>query len=239
MRLRLYCIWHNKLFDELYTNVAPEDFENLVMFGVNEKYPKLFNSSRGYNVQYEYDLPLYVQSLQQHGYCQTTAMYHIYKNGLHRDLDYIGFLQYDMQVADDCFSDIQQTVQQAASAGKEVIFHDLTHPLSTIAELCSQIVAPYEGSVLQHYNRFFGTEYSPEQLLSSPSTEIAPLLHTFVMPVPMFEKMMGWVCCFIDELERSYPKYPYECYQGGLSERCHALFLAIEAMERPTYSTAA
>ena len=88
MNYRIYSVFHHKLFNELYTGMTDKYKNKLIMFGVNEKYEKIYDITKNYNIQYEYQLTNYRKDLQEKSYCQTSAMYHIYVNNLHSDLDY-------------------------------------------------------------------------------------------------------------------------------------------------------
>lgn len=231
MNIQVYVIWHNKLFSELYDELPKDDLNNLIMFGVNEKYEKILDTKKEYRVMYEYDLPMYNPTLQQHGYCQSTAMYHLYKNGTYKGVDYIGFIQYDMKVHADLFQHMREVLRIARAEGKEVIFHEQTEHISQSIQWTKCLVDPYEGSVLQHYNTFFGTNYSVNDLVASRAAHLVPIVHTFVISAAMFEKMMGWICSYMDHLESMHPAYPCDKSQAELLERCHGMFLALEAMQ--------
>jgi hypothetical protein len=229
MNLRIYNIWHNKLFPELYAGVSNDDMANVVMFGVNERYKKeVPPEGMHWNIQYEYDLAEYNPKLQQHGYCQSTAMYHIYKNGLHKGLDYIGFVQYDMKIAPTALDCIKNAVSHAECKGLTCIFHELTIPI--INEMCNE----QNGlqSALEHYNAHFGTSYTAKDIALSGIN--MPVVHTFIIPVAMFEKMMGWICSYIEWLESIFPKNVSNASQAEFLERCHGLFLVIEYMQDAT-----
>jgi hypothetical protein len=229
MRVRVYNIWHNKLFSQLYEELPKEEFPNLVMFGVNEKYEKLYDSSLPYNIEYEYNLPYYNPKLQQHGYCQTTCMYHIFKTGSYKDLDYIGFIQYDMKVGSNFF----QEIRDLGSKGQEVIFHEQTEHIYQSAHWAQGLMHPYPGSALEHYNKHFGTNITLQEIARNEHCHKVPLVHTFVIPVRMFEKMMSWICEYVDYLESIHPTYPSNVSQSELLERCHGMFLALERMLNP------
>lgn len=225
-RVRLYNVWHNKLFDELYESVPSNDIRNVIMYGVNENYQKHYNVDKGYNVCFEYDLPLYEPVWQQRGFCQTTCMMHVYKNGLYKDLDYIGFIQYDMAIHADCFGHIRATLEHHKD--KPVLFYSMTESMGRSAAWARGLVYPYAGSALEHYNMFFGTHLSEKDVCTHPAMSKVPLLHTFVIPIVTFEKMMSWMESYMTTLEAMYPKYPSNVSQAEFSERCLGLFLAIE-----------
>lgn len=236
MRIQLYNIWHKALYDELYEDLSKEDLQNIVMYGVNETYDKVYTPNK-YNVVFEYDLPMYNPVLQQHGYCQTTCMWHLWKNKeltykrpCH-ELDWIGFIQYDMKPDARIFDEIREKIEASREACKQIIFHEQTEHILQSVQWASGLALPYEGSALQHYNAFFGTSFTINDFVNDSRVHKVPLVHTFVMSVPMFEKMMTWIESYIAVLEDMYPRYPSNRSQSEFLERCHGLFLALECAQ--------
>lgn len=219
--LRIYNVWHNKLFSELYDGVSADDMAHVVMFGVNERYTKEYDKSQSWNVQFEWDLDLYNPNLQQHGYCQTTAMYHVYKNDLYNGLDYIGFMQYDMRIKPSAISWLKSQISDVSGI---VIFHAETICVSDAFHQAQNFDA-----VLECYNTHFNTNVTYAEIASFAM----PVVHTFVIPVDMFKRMMEWISMIVEYLEHIYPDYISNMSQAELLERCHGLFLAIECLRDP------
>ena len=209
MNLKIFNIWHEKIFDELLNNVPWDDRDDIIMYGVNENIPKI---SLGDLLEYE--LKIYNPKLQALGFCQTSCLYHVYKNKLYEGLDYIGFCQYDMKFEKDTISDIKNT-------DAETIFHDLT--LS-----CTKALEDHStdwDSVFDSYSSFFNEKIKKEDIIDIH----LPLLHTFVIPVKMFVRMMDWMSHYIEnELI-----YPTRMSRAEFYERIHGIFLAIECYKNP------
>lgn len=233
LRVQLYNVWHSRLYDELYDDISQDDLSNIIMFGVNEAYTKHYTPNR-YNLMFEYDLPIYDPNLQKHNYCQTSCMWHLYKNPQKtyrkpgHELDYIGFIQYDMKPEADMFADIHKAIASAKENQKEVVFHEQTEHIIQSIQWASGLALPYEKSALQHYNAHFNTSFTTYDFVHNHLIKTVPLLHTFVMSVPMFEKMMGWLDSYLGMLEAMYPEYTSNRAQCELLERCHGMFLALE-----------
>lgn len=228
MSVQIFNIWHSKLYDELYAHLSAEELENITMFGVNEEYEKSYTQDK-YKVVMEYELPVYNPLLQKHGYCQTTCMWHVWKNRLVADRHaYVGFMQYDMRPAAGMIQEMQNVIEEATKCGQEVVFHEQTEHIIQSVRWCAGLAMPYEGSALQHYNQHFGTSWTVHDLVQNPRVHVSPLLHTFAMPVEMFDRMMGWLDKYLGWLESLYPKYVSDRSQSELLERCHGLFLALE-----------
>lgn len=236
-KVQIYSIWHKAIYDELYTDVPVEELQNIVMYGVNEEYEKVYTPNK-YNVMLEYELPIYNPLLQKHNYCQTTCMWHLWKNKEStykrpgHELDWIGFMQYDMKPDANMFEDIRHKIREAGRG--QLIFHEQTEHILQSIQWASGLALPYENSALQHYNRFFGTNYNTYDFIHNPRIQTVPIVHTFVISVPMFEKMMAWIESYMDTLESMYPAYPSNKSQCELLERCHGMFLALECANEET-----
>jgi hypothetical protein len=148
---------------------------------------------------------------------------------MYENLDYIGFMQYDMKVDPDMFASMEDDIRTARSVGKERIFVLETQPIVPVLSLEPCLVT----HAIAHYNAFFGTRISVADLAKNPRSARIPMLHTFAMPVPMFEKMMRWLSAYMQKLEDNLEQYPFRQSQAEYAERLHGIFLAIEAFLRP------
>jgi hypothetical protein len=104
--IKIFNIWHNKLFDKCYEQLDVNSLNDIIMYDVNPKYNKIYNADKNYNIMREYELNIYDKTLQENNYCQTSCLYHIFINNLYKDLDYIGFIQYDMILDKDFIYDM-------------------------------------------------------------------------------------------------------------------------------------
>jgi len=145
-------------------------------------------------------------------------MIHVFKNNLHKQVDYIGFCQYDMKLAKDAVKKIEDCKERT-------IFHELT---------CSvrEALRNYTGiqHIIDHYNAFFNKSITMHDVLSCKLP--FPLVNTFAVPSDMFDKMMTWVCSYIPTIMPPHP-YPFNHSRGELFERVHGLFLMLEAAQSP------
>ena len=211
----------------MYENVDKESLSKIVMYGVNTKYPKEYSKDKGYNILFEYDLPIFDDSLQKNGYCQTSCLYHIYMNGLHKKSTYIGFLQYDMKLERTTITDIEKRLMN----NRPVMFHQQTHNIYESLELDEMfhICLPYKDSVLEKYNQHFNTNYRLKDFFNMSHIIKIPLFHTFVITSEMFEQMMAWYVTLTDWIKT----YHYDTEKACLTERILALYLTIEIMKNP------
>jgi len=231
MSIRIFNIWHNKIFDDL-VHIPPSQYSKLIWFGVNEKYPKEYNQQRGYNIVMEKDLSHYRPDLQEKGYCQTSCMYHCFKNRLCDDVEFVGFLQYDLFIPSDFFDRLNNKLDQYRGQNKIPILSLLNFTLEQTLVWCTGMCDDHPLAALPHYNAFFGTSYTKEDIMQANA--LLPYLHTFVIPKSMFDRMMAWICKYIQDIEDS-GTWPSSFSTCEFMERCHGLFLALEQMRDPDH----
>lgn len=230
---RIYNVWHHRIFDALVSDVPKHRYPQLVFFGVNEDYPKEYNLEAGYSVLLEYDLPHYRPELQKRGYCQTTCMYHCFANKLDDDLDFIGFMQYDIRVPAGFFERIEHEMKLCKDNGKVPVWGALYLSLPETLRWCPGLCNDNKPkSALRHYNAFFGTNYTVNDIMQHPvASKKLAYIHTFVMPKDMFRRMMSWITAYLELLDADEGKdYPAEMSPPEYLERCHGLFIALESM---------
>lgn len=227
MNLRLFVVYHRRLFDAMY--VGLRNYRNLVtFFAVRPTATRPGGRLRECPVVYEHELPRYNPQLQLQNFRETSALYHVHANGLHEGLDYVGFAQYDMAFGDSAFTVIEESLRSGLQA--ERIFYAWSLPMSH-PDVFDRIGFPIYEAMTASYNRHFGTSYS----LADLATETAPaarlfLLSTFVISTRLFETVMAWVSEFIAEVphlhggRRGLPGF------ADIAERAYGLALAIEVM---------
>lgn len=228
MTIKVFNVWHNKIFDDL-VQIPQSQYDRLVWFGVNERYDKDYNRDKGYQIMFEYELPMYRPELQQKWYCQTSCMYHCYKNRLYEGVEYVGFLQYDCRIRNDFFDDMEN---QLKTLSKEVpIFYMHLLSLEETLRWCSGLCDDHPNAALTHYNAFFNTNYTSHDIIAANA--YLPYNHVFVIPSTMFDRMMRWICEYIDVIESTPEAWPSTFSRPEFLERCHGLFLAIEQVSNP------
>lgn len=230
----IYNVWHHKLFDDMYIDLDNATLQKIVMYGVNASYPKEYNVNKQYNILYEYDLPMFNGLLQDEGYCQTSAFYHIFLNKLHANSKCVGFIQYDMKIGKNMIEEIELSI---AENGNNVIFYHLHNEASYIFQTdigSHGLCQPYDNSVLEQYNKYFNTNYTLDALLMHNDKCKVILLHTFVISKEMFAKMMRWFNNIFDWLHVNVQNKYYQSDRASFTEKMFALFLYIEQIEQPT-----
>jgi GR25 family glycosyltransferase involved in LPS biosynthesis/glycosyltransferase involved in cell wall biosynthesis len=212
VNLQIFNIWHNKLFDHCYESLDNQSLSKITMFDVNENYPKVYNKK--YNVVREYQLPHYNSLYQSTNYCQASAFYHIFKNKLYTDYDYIGFIQYDMELQHDFIYSINETIKQKDT----VYFYSLTNTINVENAIL----------LLELYNNYFGRTYTVDSIKNK---EII-CLHTFVIPTSVYIKMMEFYCSILDQLHSMYINGRFNVSMSETTEILFGLFLLLETLNQ-------
>ena len=222
MNLKAFVVFHKIIYPELYIDLYGKQY--LTLYGVKET----LNEKPPLDVLYEKDMSIYEPIWQKLHYNEASALYHIYKNRIHEQYDYVGFFQYDMVFSHDCFSVIEQqcterTVFCVLFFGSEDII------LSEQADIHKRVVNALFIEGLQSYNAFFGTTFTLDTL----NTYKVPKLNSFIIHKRMFEKLMNWMSrYYVDnfdlvELMRNKPN----SNPGYLIECCTGLFLCLEVAQ--------
>lgn len=227
--IKIFNVWHHRLFKDLLSDVPADERSAVVLYGVNQKYPKEYDDSlTAFPMVYEYHLPFYDPIWQDRNYCQTSCFMHVFHNKyLYDGADYIGFMQYDMKVAPDALQTIRDELSVSQSRGQDVVFYENTVPL----RVALSEVPCLATHALQHYNVFFGTAYTIEGIINDARCQLLPVVHTYVMRVTTFQRMMEWMTVYLKEVEAMAPNYPFSYIsQAEYAERVHGLFLALETL---------
>lgn len=222
---KIFNIWHNKIFDKCYQNLDEYSLNKITMYDVNQKYVKEYNKDKKYNIIREYELKDYNSLYQATNYCQTSCLYHIFKNDLYTRSDYIGFIQYDMELASNFIYDIEEKITKSDN---DVYFYSLA--VANKVEV-SYICKPYNNSILEKYNKYFNTNHTYETIKAHNKSDKFICLHTFVIPTKTFIKMMTWYFSIADWLHAKYISGIYTESMSEVTEEIFGLFLLLQMME--------
>ena len=223
--ITIYNIWHNKLFDHCYKNLDNYSLDKITMYDVNQKYSKEYNKEKKYNIVSEYKLDNYNSLYQATNYCQTSCLYHVFKNKLYTKTNYIGFIQYDMELESDFIYDMEQKIN---SSENNTYFYSLT--VANKIDV-SYICKPYDNSILEKYNNYFNTSHTYESIKGHHKADKFICLHTFVIPTKTFINMMTWYCTITDWLHKNYINGLYSESMSEVTEEIFGLFLLLQLIE--------
>lgn len=225
INIGIYNIWHNKLFDNCYDDIDDYSLSKITMYDVNQKYNKIYNTNKNYSILREYELENYDKSLQEANYCQTSCLYHIFINNYYKNLDYIGFIQYDMKLYEDFIYSMENKIK---NSNNDIYFYSLTvENKIDVKYICK----PYDNSILEKYNKYFNTTHTYESIKNNTKSKYFICLHTFVIPVKTYIKMMTWYVSIKDWLHQNYVSNIYQESISEITEEIFGLFLLLQIIE--------
>ena len=229
----IYVVYHKTVYNNFYQTISEDNKKQIVFYGVKDKIENAPSI-------YEYELPVYNKNLQELRYNESSAFYHIYENKLHQNLSYIGFAQYDMIINNETINTIKTQISETPTIF--AAFFVIEESKQALHGSINLIVEPisFFGSILDNYNNFFLTDYKKDDIMKAPFI----MCNTFVIPVTMYEKYMGWLSSYfthdidVEELNKIRSiNYGFldtrenTLNRGHIIEVCTAVFLAIEIIE--------
>ena len=185
------------IFDSCYEKI-PIDILNkyFTFIAVNENIVKSYTLNK-YNVINEWELPHYDKTFQERGYNENSAIYHIYKNNLHKNYKYIGFFQYDMHFEDNIIDFLQQNITEIPQYFTIAPYDFDYCSFQTWGELETL------NYIIDDYEKFFNKSFNKQIKY--------PLLNNYVIPIETYEKIMKWVIQLYDKI------YPWSVEPPNMS----------------------
>ena len=234
---KIFITFFQNLYDEHYSADRTWNPENYTFVKVNDRYaPELAENRLPYDIFVEHDFPVFRPDLQEKGYCENSVMWHLYRNGVHRNYDYIGFIEYDHVLSPGFTEKMQKRLD---TADGEMIF---SFQYFTFRQLWDQaiIMNPHrrekvDGSpdspwncislILKEYNRYFQNSHRLDRLIAK---NCFPICHALLMPSAMFDRLMPFQAAVMEsgKVER-YHRHNWRA-PAVLMERYLAVSLALE-----------
>lgn len=233
----IFITFFKTLYGDHYTADSSFDKQNFTFVKVNDDYPlELDVNNFNSEIMYEHDFRVYFPELQKKGYHENSVMYHVYKNGLYRDYDYIGFIEYDHVLFDGFTRSIQDQLTQSAG--------DCIYAFNkfTFNQLWEQGVLLDPGRpkketgdprsewnclnvILKDYNDYFATHFDMHHLTRK---NCFPICHCYLAPSAIFEKIMNFHTTVMDSGKvEQYHRKNWRA-RAGLMERYLAVELALQ-----------
>ena len=218
MDIQLFIVFHKNIFDKCYCHI-PDDilYKYFTFVAVNKNIPKEYTQNK-YKVINEWELPIYDNTMQERGYNENSAIYHVYANNLHKNYKYIGFFQYDMVFQDNIIEYID-SIPKVPTCFTYEIFN---------FKFCTELTWKELDTlkfIVNDYEKFYNKPLNKETAY--------PLCNTFIIPVESYENIMKWVIQLYDKM------YPW-CMQppnasnfghiGGIYERIMAFAIGGEGL---------
>jgi FkbM family methyltransferase len=227
-----FVIFHKELFDENYTCDPSFDLKKYKFVKGNEKFEPVYNKDFGYDVMYEHEFDYYDKRLQQQPYMAPGVIYHIYKNGLYKEYDYIGFLEYDLALRPmdkEGPINVTETVDRIVNENGTV--HIAYRSVHSFRDLYGQnLILNGQNcldTIVDDYNNYFGTEYDIDWLKNS--SEKANTQQSFLVDKRTFEHIMGFIAHVIEN--RLAERCDNRLHPSTFLDRYFAVALKFEDIE--------
>lgn len=169
-------------------------------------------------------------------YTESEVMYNLYQNqDLYTDVDYIGFIQYDMNASGLDEPTISQLIQ--AEGSELILFQPYTFGDDYKQRVLMDPEQPntlwgagrncYE-TIFADYNAWYGEHHRTQDY----SNQIIGLCSAFLMRKEQFNKMMAFASPIIEngKLNAFDTKHKYRI-QGGLLERYYAAWIMLQRVK--------
>jgi hypothetical protein len=219
---------------------SPLNLKNFTFVKVNDEYEiDIAGNNVDYNIFFEHDFKIYNPDLQKKGYHENSVFYHIYRNSIHKDYDYIGFIEYDHVLSDHFTENIQRLIDGSEHdlifVFNKFTFHQyweqgvLMDPRRPQKETCN----PHSewnciNVILKDYNKFHGTNHRLEDLIKKDCFSVC---HCFMLPSSTFDKVMKFHTHIMDSGKvEQYHQHNWRA-RAGLMERYLAVTLALQEGE--------
>ena len=169
-------------------------------------------------------------------YTESEVMYNLYQNqDLYADVDYVGFIQYDMDASGIDESTIRQLIETEQS---DVI---LFQPYTFREDYNQRVLMDPEQPNLRAgvgrncYDAIFAdynAHYSEQHRTQDYTDHTIGLCSAFLMRTALFNRMMAFINSIIEskKLESFDTSHRYRI-QGGLLERYYAVWMLLQKMK--------
>ncbi len=166
-----------------------------------------------------------------------SAIYHVFKNGLYKNYDYVGFLEYDI-ILKSIQPAIPKTVTKHIIAMCEqnpnlIAPYSFQHPLSRLfgqKDIKNNGINAME-QIVYDYNHFFGTKYDP--LALAKLNELVTSQQSFLTDVKTFESIMEFIAYVIENKLAERPNSWHR--PSTLLDRYFAVALYFAGDPKPLY----
>lgn len=210
---QIFVFFHRNIFDEMYESISQEDLDKYFTFvAINKNNPKIYTPGK-YKIINEWELPEYEPELQNTGYMENSAIYHIFKHKLHAPYRHIGFLQYDMRI-DNNYIDIIKSLDKIDD---KTIYAYATYDY----DFCFSRSVYYTDQQLM---KVMIEDFKQTFKIVPPIKNNYPLNNAYIISKSIFEEVMKWAGSLPSKLANVRCGETELC-RGGLFERAMGLAL--------------
>lgn len=236
---KIYIVGHKKIYDEMIKGDKKFNNENYCFLNVGQL-DRLENSDK-YSCINQKDLPDFL-SIGKY-WAESEGIYNIWRSGIYKKLDYIGFLHYDIEfrltkrICLGGTTNITDRVERYISNKEKahISFATYTTQMDVGQRFMVDVDRPNEVSgddhncyeyILEDYNKYFKTNYTFEDFLHH---KYINLCSCFLIDIKTFDKMMGFFDWIVSshKLDIFDTEHKYR-FQGAMAERYFGLFLLFE-----------
>ncbi len=239
VKWKIFIVGHKKIYDDLMLNDGRFNNDNYCFLNVGQA-DKLENSDR-YCCMNQKDLVNY-KSIGKF-WAESEGIYNIWRSGIYKNLDYVGFLHYDIEFRlEKSFfigkrTNITERIERYICGKKRahISFATYRPKLDYAQKIMADITRPNELTgdgrncydyIIEDYNVYFKTSYTLDDFFHH---KYINLCSCFLIDTKTYDKMM----LFFDWLVSSHKldifdtEHKYRL-QGGLAERYFGVFLLFE-----------
>lgn len=218
----IYIIFHRKINSDYYLLDEKFNYDNFKLLKTEGYIVDTFCEEQlkeykqlGFSVLEENKFPIYNPLLQKNKYHAPSAIYHFYKNKAYLDLDYVGFMEYDIKLQLANGSSVIQFIEDNLNEGP--ILLSARHKYRFLS---TQRDITINGSncipqIINHYNTFFRTEHTPQEVYDEDA--VIGTQQSFICDRATFEKLGEFLEHLIEVRKDRYSPRPstvFERYIG-------------------------
>ena len=233
---KIYIVGHKKIHSDLMAGDKQFNNENYVFLNVGQL--EHLENSENYHCINQKELPNYI-SIGKY-WAESEGIYNIWRSQSYKDLEYIGFLHYDIEFRLNkrfCLgghTNITERINKYIAGKKRahISFATYTTKQDYAQRIMMDPARPNElvgdglncyDQIIKDYNHYFKTEYTLDDFLAR---KYINLCSCFLMDTTTFDQMM----LFFDWLVNSHKLDDYDTehknrFQGGMAERYFGVFL--------------
>ena len=230
---KIFIATHERVYDEMYSADKTFNKENYVILNVNTSANKEILNAENYSVISQRDF----KSFKELGrnWAESEAIWNLWKEGIHKELDYIGFTHYDVALTENTTSEIQAYINEKEKAHIAFLEFDSKtewkkwNSLKNVQPLKTGEKKGYYQYILDDYNTYFKTNYTAKDFTEK---KLINLCSNFLLDSKTFDKMMGFFDWVIKEGRiGAFDNSNDPRLMGGLAERYFGVFLQFEYAE--------